>query len=288
MKQPPFLKPGDKIRIVSPAGKIEENEVLPAVKWLTEQGFEVELGKHVFARHFQYAGTDRERLEDVQTALDDPDASSIICSRGGYGTVRIIDKLNFSGFLQKPKWVVGFSDITVLHSCLQHLGIATIHGAMPRYFFDEKEQVSESLESMMNLLTGKEVEYTVPSNVSNRPGIATGEITGGNFSIVSSLLGTKYEMDTRGKILFLEDLDEYLYHTDRMANQLKLAGKLNNLAALIIGDFTDMKDNESPFGKTVHEIILEAVEEFDYPVCFGFPAGHNKKNLALAFGKNGN
>ncbi len=285
MKIPPFLKPGDKIRIVSPAGKIEENEVLPAVKWLIEQGFEVELGKHVFARHFQYAGTDRERLEDVQAALDDADTSAIICSRGGYGTVRIIDKLNFSGFLQKPKWVVGFSDITVLHSCLQHLEIATIHGAMPRYFFDEKGQVSESLESMMNLLTGKEAEYIIPSNVSNRPGIAAGEITGGNFSIVSSLQGTQYEIDTSGKILFLEDLDEYLYHTDRMVNQLKLAGKLDNLSALIIGDFTDMKDNESPFGKTVHEIMLEAVVEFDYPVCFGFPAGHNKKNLALAFGK---
>ncbi len=285
MKIPSYLKPGSKIRIVSPAGKIEEKDVLPAVKWLTEQGFEVELGKHVFANHFQFAGTDSERLEDMQIALDDPDTDAILCSRGGYGTVRIINSLDFSRFLQNPKWLVGFSDITVLHSCLHNRGVATLHGVMPRYFFNESGEMNESLESMINLLTGKEVEYVIPANKSNRTGRISGELTGGNFSIISSLQGTKCELDTSGKILLLEDLEEFLYHTDRMTHQLKLAGKLDNLAALVIGDFTDMKDNESPFGKTVQEILSEAVAEFDYPVCFGFPAGHDKKNLALTFGQ---
>ncbi len=285
MKKPPFIKPGDKIRIVSPAGKVNKEHVLPAVEWLEKQGCKVELGKHVFANHFQFAGTDKQRLDDLQTALDDPETAAIICSRGGYGTVRIIDKINFKNFQNHPKWLVGFSDITILHACMNNLGVATIHGAMPRYFFDEKGLPTENLNSLMQLLTGENVQYTIKPEKANKPGRVSGEMVGGNLSIISSLQGTKYEIDTTGKILFLEDIDEFLYHTDRMIHQLKLSGKLDNLAGLIIGDFTDMKDNESPFGKTVHEIVSEAVEEFNYPVCFGFPAGHDKKNLALAFGK---
>jgi muramoyltetrapeptide carboxypeptidase len=285
MKTPPFIKPGDKIRIVSPAGKVNKEHVLPAVEWLEKQGYKVELGKHVFANHFQFAGTDKQRLDDLQTALDDPDTSAIICSRGGYGTVRIIDKINCKNFQNHPKWLVGFSDITILHVCMNNLGVATIHGAMPRYFFDETGLPSENLSSLMQLLTSEKIQYAMKPEKANKPGKVSGELVGGNLSIISSLQGTKYEIDTTGKILFLEDIDEFLYHTDRMIHQLKLSGKLDNLAGLIVGDFTDMKDNESPFGKTVHEIVLEAVEEFNYPVCFGFPAGHDKKNLALAFGK---
>lgn len=285
MKTPPPIKPGDKIRIVSPAGKVAENNVLPAVEWLTQQGYKVELGKYVFASHFQFAGTDYERLEDLQTALDDPETAAIICSRGGYGTVRIIDKLDCRNLKKHPKWLVGFSDITILHTCVNNLGIATIHGAMPRFFFDESNLPNENLESLMQLLTAEKAEYKVKSQPENRTGGCSAELVGGNLSIVASLLGTKYEIDTGGKILFLEDIDEFLYHTDRMMHQLKLSGKLDKLAGLIVGDFTDMKDNESPFGKTVHEIITEAVAGFGYPVCFGFPAGHDKRNLALAFGK---
>ena len=284
MKIPLSIKPGDKIRIVSPAGKVSEKHVFPAVEWLQKQGFKVELGKHVFASHFQFAGTDSERLDDLQTALDDPETAAIICSRGGYGTVRIIEKLNCTDFLKYPKWLVGFSDITILHVCMNNLGVATIHGAMPRYFFDENGLPTENLNSLMQLLSGKKVQYSVKSEKANKPGKVSGELVGGNLSIISSLQGTKYEIDTFGKILFLEDIDEFLYHTDRMIHQLKLSGKLDNLAGLILGDFTDMKDNESPFGKTVHEIVSEAVEDFSYPVCFGFPAGHDKKNLALGFG----
>lgn len=284
MKTPPPIKPGDKIRIVSPAGKVAEKYVLPAVEWLTRQGYKVELGKHVFDTHFQFAGTDAERLEDLQTALDDPETAAIICSRGGYGTVRIIDKLDFSRFRKKPKWLAGFSDITILHAAINKLGIATIHGAMPRFFFDDNGQSNENLDSLMQLLKGNPVDYKIETQPENRTGSCTAGIVGGNLSIMVSLLGTKYEIDTRGKILFIEDIDEYLYHTDRMMHQLKLAGKLDKLAGLVVGDFTDVKDNESPFGKTVHEIIAEAVVDYNYPICYGFPAGHDKKNLALAFG----
>ncbi len=285
MKIPEFLQPGDKIRIVSPAGKVKKEFVIPAVEWLTQQGYKVELGKHVFADHFQFAGTDKQRLDDLQTALDDPETAAIMCSRGGYGTVRIINQLKCDNFKKYPKWLVGFSDITILHTCINNLGVATIHGVMPRHFLDENNTPSENLESLMQLLRGEKVQYTLSAEKNNKPGNAVGELVGGNLSIISSLLGTKYEIDTYGKILFLEDVDEFLYHTDRIIHQLKLSGKLDNLAGLVIGDFTDMKDNESPFGKLVHEIISEAVEEFDYPVCFGFPAGHDKKNLALAFGR---
>lgn len=285
MQIPPFIKTGSKIRIVSPAGKISEKYVLPVAEWLVQKGYKVELGKHVFAQHFQFAGTDLQRLSDLQTALDDPETDVILCSRGGYGTVRIIDKLDFSNFIQKPKWLVGYSDITILHLGINKLGVATVHGVMPRHFFEKDGKASGNLESLMQMLTGEKPAYSFSNSESNRPGLTTAELVGGNLSIISSLQGTKYELDTTGKILFLEDIDEFLYHTDRMVYQLKLAGKFDNLAGLIMGDFTDMKDNESPFGKTIHEIIADAVREYHYPVCYGFPAGHDKKNLALSFGQ---
>ncbi len=284
MIEPAPLKSGSTIRIVSPAGKIEEKHVMPAVKWLEEQGYIVKLGKHVFAQHYQFAGTDEQRLTDVQEALDDPDCDAIICSRGGYGTVRIIDRLNFSDFLENPKWLVGFSDITILHSCLNNLQVPTLHGVMPRYFFNEDGMPTENLNSLMKLMRGQGINYQVKATEYNKPGKIKADMVGGNLSIITSLHGTIYDIDTDGKILFLEEIDEFLYHTDRMVHQLKLSGKLDNLAGLILGDFTDMKDNESPFGQTVHEIITDAVSDFNYPVCFGFPGGHNKKNLALAFG----
>jgi len=286
MKIPPSIKYGDKIRIVSPAGKVNEKHVFPAVEWLQKQGYKVELGKHVFASHFQFAGTDNQRLDDLQTAFDDPETVAIICSRGGYATVRIIRQINFSKFIENPKWLVGFSDITILHSCLNISLVATIHGVMPQYFFDNDDAPSENLISLMKLLTGQKVSYSFKNGETNRAGKVNGELVGGNLSIISSMQGTPCELKTDGKILFLEDIDEFLYHTDRMVHQLKLSGKLDNLAGLVLGDFTEMKDNESPFGKSVHEIIMDAVQEFDYPVCFGFPAGHDKKNLALAFGLN--
>lgn len=286
MKIPPSIKPGDKIRIVSPAGKVSEKHVLPAVEWLQKQGYKVELGKHVFANHFQFAGTDKQRLDDLQTAFDDSETAAIICSRGGYGTVRIIRQIDFTKFVENPKWLVGFSDITILHSCLNNRRVATIHGVMPKYFFDDYGAPSENLNSLMQLLTVGKAIYSFKNGEKNRPGKVTAELVGGNLSIISSMQGTPCELQTEGKILFLEDIDEFLYNTDRMIHQLKLSGKLDNLAGLVLGDFSEMKDNESPFGKTIHEIFMDAVHEFEYPVCFGFPAGHDKKNLALAFGLN--
>jgi len=282
---PPYLKPDSKIRIVSPAGKIKEERIVPAVKWLKKQGYKVELGKHVFAQHFQFAGTDTQRLEDLQTAFDDPETDAIICSRGGYGTVRIIDKLDFTELKKHPKWLVGFSDVTILHSCLNNLEIATIHGAMPPFFFDEIGDPNENLTSLMDLLEGKNGNYNFAKNDKNRTGNTNAELVGGNLSIITSLLGTKYELNTDEKILFIEEIDEYLYHIDRMMRQLKLTGKLDKLAGLVVGDFTEIKDNDTPFGQTIEEIILEIVKDYNFPVCFGFPAGHDKKNLALVFGK---
>jgi len=285
MIKPPRLKKGSLIRIVSPAGKIEEKHVLPAVQWLEKQGYRVKTGKHIFSRHFQFAGTDNERLGDLQEAFDDPKCDAIICSRGGYGTVRIIDQLNFTNFLEYPKWLVGFSDITALHCCLNNYGVPSIHGVMPRFFLDETAQATESLQTLTNILSGENVIYQLPYSDFNRTGKANAEMVGGNLSLITSLIGTYYELDTDGKILFLEDVNEYLYQADRMMHQLKLSGKLDKLAALIVGDFTDMKDNNSPFGENVYEIISEAVSDYNYPVCYNFPAGHDKKNLALLFGK---
>lgn len=288
MNTPSYLQPGDKIIIVSPAGRVSEKYVLPAAEWLENQGYRVELGKNVFATHFQFAGTDLQRYKDMQRAIDDKEAKAILCSRGGYGTVRIINKLDFSLFSEYPKWLIGFSDITIFHSCLNNKRIATIHGVMPKYFFDKKGAPNENLITLMNLLTGKKVSYTIPGSEYNQSGKVTAELIGGNLSIISSMYGTCCELNTKKKILFLEDIDEFLYHADRMMHQLNMSGKLSKLAGLVIGNFTDMKDNESPFGKSIHEIISEGVSNYDYPVCFGFPAGHDEKNLALAFGKTWN
>jgi muramoyltetrapeptide carboxypeptidase len=285
MVAPAYLEPGNKIIIVSPAGKVKEQDVIPAVKWLENEGYQVQLGKYIFESHFQFAGTDSQRLYDMQQALDDEDAKAILCSRGGYGTVRIINKLDFSKFMKNPKWLIGFSDITILHACLNNKNIATIHGVMPRYFFNKKGLANDNLISLMKILTGKDITYTIPGSEFNQPGKVTGELVGGNLSVISSMFGTRCELETTGKILFLEEIDEFLYHADRMMHQLNMSGKLSNLAGLVIGNFADMKDNESPFGKTIHEIISEAVSPYDYPVCFEFPAGHDEKNLALSFGK---
>ncbi len=285
MKIPQKIKPDSKIRIISPAGKIEKSKVLPAVKWLENKGYLVELGQYVFAQHFQFAGTDEQRLHDLQTAFDDPETDVIICSRGGYGTVRIIDKIDFTKFLQHPKWLVGFSDITALHLALHKKEIATAHAAMPASFFDKSGTPNQNLDLLMSLLSGENLTYSFRNTIFNRTGDVTAEIIGGNLSIIASLLGTKFEPDTDGKILFLEDVDEYLYHIDRLIHQLKLAGKFDKLAGLILGNFTAIKDNDSPFGQTVEEIISAAVKDYSFPVCFGFQAGHDNVNKALIFGE---
>jgi muramoyltetrapeptide carboxypeptidase len=284
MKTPPFLMPGDKIRIVSPASKCTEEQIFPAVNWLREKGFQVETGRNIFKQFFQYAGKDEDRLSDLQEALDDREAKAIICSRGGYGAIRLIDQLNFSRFRRHPKWLVGFSDITVLHNRLHLSGFPSIHGTMCRNFFSENPILSDTLLSLTDLLRGEKPEYRFVPSPMDHPGTETARLVGGNLSLLCSLFGTPYDLDTAGKILFIEDIGEYLYHIDRMMVSLRLTGKLKYLAGLVVGQFTDVKDNEEPFGKSVEEIILDAVRNYNFPVCFNFPAGHGQPNLALRLG----
>jgi muramoyltetrapeptide carboxypeptidase len=285
MKTPPFLMHGAKIRIVSPAGKCKEEQIMPAVKWLQENGYLVEPGRNILGQYFQYSGTDQDRLSDLQEALNDPEAKAILCSRGGYGTIRLIDQLDFSSFQKYPKWLVGYSDITVLHNRLHLSGFTSIHGAMCRSFFSENDVPSESLLSLMNLLRGEKPDYEIVPSPENHPGTGTARLVGGNLSLLYSLIGTPYDLDTAGKILFIEDIGEYLYHIDRMMISLRLAGKLDRLAGMIVGQFTEVKDNEDPFGATVEEIVLNAVRDYDFPVCFRFPAGHEQPNLPLILGE---
>jgi muramoyltetrapeptide carboxypeptidase len=284
MKTPPFLMPGDKIRIVSPAGKCTEEQIMPAVNWLQEIGYQVEPGRNIFGQYFQYSGVDQDRLSDLQEALDDPEAKAIISTRGGYGTIRLIDQLNFLCFRKHPKWLVGYSDITVMHNRLHLSGFPSVHGAMCRSFFPEDGLPSNTLFSLMELLQGEKPEYNMVSSSINHTGTATARLVGGNLSLLFSLSGTPYDLDTAGKILFIEDIGEYLYHIDRMMVGLRLSGKLKYLAGLVVGQFTEVKDNEEPFGKSVEEIILDAVRDYDFPVCFNFPAGHGQPNLALRLG----
>jgi len=282
MKIPAYLHKGDKIGIVASARKISKEEVLPAIELLKQWGLEVVQGKHLFNENNQFAGTDEERAHDLQTMLDDVTIKAIIIARGGYGTVRIIDKIDFNNFIKQPKWVIGYSDVTVLHSHIHTLGVETVHATMPINFFKSEA----ATESLRKALFGEKLSYAVASSLLNRKGNTEGALVGGNLSLIYALTGSLSEVDTRGKILFLEDLDEYLYHMDRMMMALKRAGKLSHLAGLVIGGMTDMKDNTVPFGKTAEEIIMDAVKEYNYPVCFNFPAGHVNENMAMFLGRN--
>jgi muramoyltetrapeptide carboxypeptidase len=280
---PPFLKKGDKIGIVSTASRIDRKVVDPAIDLLFSLGYNVLIGKHTFSSFHQYSSTDAERASDLQTMIDNPEIKAIICSRGGYGTLRTLELINFSHFIQNPKWIIGFSDVTVLHSKLNNLGITSIHGVMPRYFLLDGKK-SPSLQTLLDTLTGQPINYEISSDVNNRSGKAVGQLVGGNLSILYSMRGTPYDIDTTGKILFIEDLGEYLYHLDRMMMNLKAGGKLENLAALLVGNFSGMKDLDEPYGLSVEEIIFDAVSEYGFPVAFKFPAGHAQDNFALKLG----
>ena len=282
MTTPPYLKKGDKIGIVAPARKISEAEIQFAVDTFVKWGLKVVFGKNLFGNENQYSGSDEQRAEDFQTMLDDDSVKAIISARGGYGTLRIIDKLNFSAFKANPKWIIGYSDITVLHSHIHWtFDIATLHSTMPINFSKDEE----SVETLRKSLFGEKISYEIPSHKLNRKGNAIGEIVGGNLSLLYALQGSVSDISTESKILFIEDLDEYLYHIDRMMVSLKRSDKLSKLVGLVVGGMSEMKDNQIPFGKTAEEIILDAVREYEYPVCFDFPAGHQTKNLALVFGR---
>ncbi|MFN5223893.1 MAG: LD-carboxypeptidase [Bacteroidota bacterium] len=283
MISPPPLKPGSKVAIVAPARKVTALEMQPAIELLQSWGLEVVKGMYLFGEEDQYSGSDQQRWADFQMVLDEASIGAVIFARGGYGFVRIIDKLDFTKFMRHPKWLIGFSDVTVLHNHVnRNLKVETIHAPMAINIPNTPKAV---LENLHQLLTGNKVSYQYPAHFFNRRGKASGELVGGNLSLIHTLAGTPSDLLTKGKILFLEDLDEYLYHIDRMMMNLKRSGKLQGLKALVIGGMTDMKDNAIPFGKSAEEIILDAVKEYDYPVAFGISSGHIEHNEPLVMGR---
>jgi len=286
IKTPPYLQPGDTIGIVCPAGYMSLEKAAECIRVLREEwGYNVKIGKTLGGASTTYfSGTDEERLIDLQRMLDDDEVKAILCGRGGYGTGRIIEQLDFKKFKKNPKWIIGFSDITVLHSHLySNYYIASLHAPMAAAF-NEAGYINRYVQSLRSALQGTWARYTCEPHPFNRAGEAIGELVGGNLSLIAHLVGSDSDIKTKGRILFLEDIGEYSYNIDRMMYQLKRSGKLKNLAGLIIGGFTDMKDTERPFGKDVYEIIRDIIEEYNYPVCFGFPVSHEKENYALKIG----
>ncbi len=282
MKIPPFLKVGDTIGIAATARKVSLNEIEAALQLIQQAGFQTVLASNIFKEDHQFSGSDNMRADGLNELLHNPDVKAIWCARGGYGSVRLIDKIDWAAFAGNQKWLCGFSDVTALHAHLQHkMGVASLHAEMMLGF---EKNTSEAHNSLLNALTGKTNSYTFDAQPLNKKGSAKGQLVGGNLSVLYSLLGSESQLDTNGKILFLEDLDEYLYHIDRMMMALKRAGMLQNISALLVGGLSDMKDNAVPFGKTAEEIILDAAAEFNFPVCFNFPAGHILDNRALIFG----
>lgn len=285
VKIPPYLKKGDTIGITCPAGYMALEKAQTCISTLQQWGFTVMVGKTLGSNSVNYfSGTDEERLEELQAMLDSSEINAILFGRGGYGVSRIIDKLDFTQFKKKPKWLIGYSDITVLHTHIHsNLKIATLHSPMAAAFNDVVEG-NEFIQSLRKAITGKKTNYKCAAHPLNKKGTASGELVGGNLALLSHVTGTASDINTKNKILFIEDIGEQIYSTDRMLQQLKRSGKLDKLAGLIVGNFTDVKDTDRPFGKTVYEVIQDVVKEYDYPVCFGFPVGHCKENYALKSG----
>ncbi|SEQ20291.1 S66 peptidase family protein [Flavobacterium urocaniciphilum] len=281
MKIPPYLKKGDTVAIVCTARKFFPEDAKPAIDLLESWGLKVKLGKTIGLDSCQLGGTDAERTADFQEQLDNDNVKAIWCARGGYGTVRIIDMIDFTKFKKHPKWVMGFSDVTVLHSHINTLNVATLHSIMP---FTVPKAPEEVKETFKNSLFGIKNSYTIPSKSYDKKGLAKGELVGGNLSILYSLLGSKSSIDTKGKILFIEDLDEYLYHIDRMMYNLKRNDYFKNVKGIIVGSMHDMHDNEIPFGQNEVQIITEIAKDLNIPIAFEFCAGHQKDNRTLVLG----
>jgi muramoyltetrapeptide carboxypeptidase len=281
---PPFLHAGDKIGITAPASVVRYEDILPGIRLFTENwGLQVIEGKTLHSAFNQFSDTDENRLAEFQQMLDDPSVKAIVAARGGYGCSRIVDRLDFTGFMKSPKWIAGFSDLTVFLSRIYQLGYASIHAQMAKSIAIEGGTVAA--ESLKQILFGELPSYLLPAHALNRYGMANAEVIGGNLCMLAHMIGSETEMDTSGKILFIEDIGEYLYNLDRMMIQMKRSGKLDNLAGLIVGQFTDMKDNARPtFGKNANEIIHEHVAGYNYPVCFDFPVGHVADNRAMGIG----
>lgn len=286
MQAPPILQKGDQIRIISTARKISKDELQAAISLLESWGLKVSLGQHLFGEDHQFAGTKAERIADLQAALDDPDCRAILCARGGYGTVQLIDQIDFNQFKKQPKWVVGYSDVTVLHNHInQNFGIETLHATMPINF--PKSGENEATKSLRKALFGEQLSYEFeakPQSILNFEEIEA-PIVGGNLSILYSLSGSESQLSSKGKFLFMEDLDEYLYHIDRMLMNLKRAGLFEGCKGILVGGMSDMNDNTIPYGKTAEKIIFENCSEMGIPIVFGVPAGHIDNNCALIMGR---
>ena len=286
MKETEFLRKGDRVALAAPARAVSEAEMAPAIAMLERWGLQVIVPEGLYEHDGQLAGSDSHRAALMQRLLDDDAVKAIFCCRGGYGTVRIVDRLDFSHFAQRPKWIVGYSDITVLHSHIHSLfGLPTLHATMPINMHGEETPATRTMHDFLFGMNGGTADHEWAPTALNRKGTARAEVVGGNLSILYSLLGSRSQVDTRGKILLIEDLDEYLYHIDRMMQALKRAGMLEGLGALMVGGLSDMHDNSIPFGRTAEQIVREAVEEYHYPVVFGSPFGHlGDNNLALPLG----
>lgn len=281
-----YLKKGDTIGLISPARAIERSQVDPAIAFFEKQGLQVKLGEHIFDVEHQMAGTDENKAKDIQRFIDDKSIKAIVSTRGGYGCVRVIDRLNLEPLAIQKKWFVGYSDVTVFHSDIHsNHHTPTLHATMP-INISSTPSPEEAIgnDTLIKALFGEDLIYDLNPHPLNKTGNASGKIIGGNLSMLYSLCGSVSDIDTRGKILFIEDLDEYLYHVDRMIMNLKRTGKLNQLSALVVGSMSDMKDNTNPFGKNAEEIILDHTQEYNYPIYFGFKAGHDKPNCALRLG----
>ena len=284
-KTPPYLKKGDTIAITCPAGYMPREKAETCIETIQQWGFEVMVGKTLGSKSKNYfSGNDETRLNELQAMLDDERIKAILCGRGGYGISRIIDQIDFTQFKKNPKWIIGFSDITLLHAHInRNFKIATLHAPMAAAF-NNGENKNEFIDSLHKALVGKKAKYACKADPFNKLGEANGELIGGNLTLITHLIGTKSDINTKNKILFIEDIGELIYSTDRMLHQLKRSGKLTNLSGLIFGGFTDVKDTERPFGKKVKELIKDILQDYDYPVCFDFPVGHKKENYALKIG----
>ncbi len=281
---PPYLKPGSTIGITCPSSFVSHERIAFAIEVLQRWGFNIMVGKTVGIKQTYLSGTDEERLADLQMMLNDDDIDAVLMGRGGYGMSRIIDSIDFTRFLQRPKWICGFSDIIVLQNHLQVVhNTASIHGPMCGAFKPETEQL-DYMQSLRKALTGEELYYNIPPSAFNRTGTAEAVLTGGNLSILAHLTGSVSELDADGKILFIEDIGEHLYNIDRLMLNLKRAGKLDKLKGLVVGSFNDLEDTEKPFGQTVEQIITDKVKEYDYPVAFNFECGHDTVNYAICLG----
>ncbi len=281
---PPYLKKGDTIGIVCPAGYMPFANAETCIETLHNWGFKTKIGRTLGSQFHYFSGTDEERLQDLQQMLDDDSVKAVLCGRGGYGISKIIDQLNFKRFKKQPKWVIGFSDITAFHlHVYNRFNIASMHAPMAAAF-NNGEHDNEFVQSLRKVLLGKKAKYTAQSNACNKPGSATGELVGGNLSLIAHCMGTPSEIKMKGNILFIEDIGEYVYNVDRMLCQLQRSGKLHSLAGMIVGHFTDMKDTTIPFGCDVQTVIKNAIDKYGFPVCFGFPVSHDRENVALKVG----